>query len=438
MNIIIYETNPNIAQEIPNKGIKVQRCFAIEEFSRLIALSAQPMVIINSDNEAKMTQAINAIKHNSINVPFVVLVDFGQSHLAAEAISHGATDYLLHPFESAQLEQLIERLVIVNQEQSYIAKATSSKQLLQLAHRAAQTDASILLTGQSGTGKEQLSKYIHQVSPRKSGPFIALNCAAIPETMLEAMLFGHTKGAFTGASGESMGKFEAANGGTLLLDEIAELPLELQAKLLRVLQEREVERLGSHKKIKLDIRIIAATNKDLKELVDKGLFREDLYYRLDIMPLHITPLKDRPADILAMANHFIKSACPDSNVCLSDEAKQALMSHDWPGNIRELNNIIQRSLVMRRSLTIMASDLMLPQPKMQNLNTHSNACHGLKMSKQLAEFEYIIDTLKQFNGHRTKTANALGMTTRALRYKVTQMRENGIDIDEILEQLTAA
>ncbi|GAL14349.1 flagellar regulatory protein FleQ [Vibrio astriarenae] len=213
--------------------------------------------------------------------------------------------------------------------------------MLQLAHRAAQTDATVLITGESGTGKEVLAKYVHQHSPRKDAPFVAINCAAIPESMLEAVLFGHVKGAFTGATTSQAGKFEEADGGTLLLDEIGEMPLAVQAKLLRVLQERQVERIGSHKAIELDIRIIAATNVDLQQAVSERRFRQDLYYRLDVLPLQWPPLRERKEDILPLAEHFIAKYNRGCNeTCrLTAEAQQALVSYDWVGNIRELETL---------------------------------------------------------------------------------------------------
>lgn len=367
----------------------------------------------------------------------VALLAPEQSELAAAAMQAGAQDYLLLPVIGESLFALVNRLRRLEQpDTSLVVAAAVSRQLLMLAHRAAATEASVLLCGESGTGKEPLAHYIHRHSSRANNAFVAINCAAIPESMLESVLFGHVKGAFTGALSDKAGKFEQANGGTLLLDEIGEMPLLLQAKLLRVLQEREVERLGGNQLIPLNIRLIASTNKDLRKAVEMGAFREDLFYRLDVLPLTISPLRERKADILPLAEHFLcvydtpGSAAP---CYFSEPAKQLLMAHDWPGNVRELENCIQRALVMRRGQAIQAAELglavellMSPEP--------ADTGDGLKASKRQAEFQYIVDILKRFNGNRNKSADALGMTTRALRYKLAQMRESGIDVDQLLQR----
>lgn len=361
-----------------------------------------------------------------------------QSELATAAMRAGVQDYLLIPVESEQLLASIHRLRRLElPDSSLVVSAAVSRQLLMLAHRAATTEASVLLLGESGTGKEPLARYIHRHSSRSHKPFIAINCAAIPESILESVLFGHVKGAFTGAVCDKAGKFEQANGGTLLLDEIGEMPLALQAKLLRVLQEREVERLGGQHAIPLDIRIIASTNRDLRQAVELGNFREDLFYRLDVLPLKIRPLRERKTDILPLAEHFLNlySQTDATSACyFSDHAKQTLVSYDWPGNVRELENCIQRALVMRRGLAIQAAELGLNVQEEVLPVEHRDVTDGLRASKQQAEFQYIIDVLKRFNGQRTLSAQALGMTTRALRYRLVQMRDAGIDIETLLEQ----
>ncbi|SDK19283.1 DNA-binding transcriptional response regulator, NtrC family, contains REC, AAA-type ATPase, and a Fis-type DNA-binding domains [Ferrimonas sediminum] len=369
----------------------------------------------------------------------VALVEPEQSELASAALSAGAQDYLLLPLDVEQLHRLITRLIsIESSRQELVAVSAASRQLLMLAHRASATEASVLLSGESGTGKEQLARYIHRHSSRADKPFIAVNCAAIPESMLESVLFGHSKGAFTGAHADKAGKFELANGGTLLLDEIGEMPLMLQAKLLRVLQEREVERLGCHRSVTLDIRIIAASNKDLRKAVNESQFREDLFYRLDVLPLALPPLRERKDDILPLAEHLLlrhQNLAGSDRCYFSESARAALLAHDWPGNVRELDNCVQRALVMRRGCSLQALELGLPQ---QALTAVASAGTGLKASKQQAEFQFIIDTLKRFGGHRSRSAETLGMTTRALRYKMAQMREAGIDVDAILKSADCA
>ncbi|MCL1050899.1 sigma-54 dependent transcriptional regulator [Shewanella abyssi] len=364
----------------------------------------------------------------------VALLEPEQTELASMAMQCGVQDYLLLPIDEEQLYSLLQRLrrlELPNNE--LVCAAPVSRQLLMLAHRAANTEATVLLTGESGTGKEPLARYIHRHSDRAEQAFVAINCAAIPESILESILFGHVKGAFTGANADQPGKFEFANGGTILLDEIAEMPISLQAKLLRVLQEREVERLGSHKSIALDIRIIASTNKDLRQAMLDGQFREDLFYRLDVLPIKILPLRQRREDILPIAEHFLqryKILAANQHCYFSEQARNVLLSHDWPGNVRELENTIQRALVMRRGQALQAEDLGLASQEVNTLAEPNES--GLKASKRQAEFQYIIDTLKRHNGHRNHTAQALGMTSRALRYKLVQMREEGIDIEQIL------
>ncbi|MEZ9820769.1 sigma-54 interaction domain-containing protein [Shewanella sp. 10N.286.45.A1] len=370
----------------------------------------------------------------------VALLNPEQTELASIAMQSGIQDYLLLPIDDEQLSSLLHRLRRMElPENDLVSVASESRQLLMLAHRAAVTEATVLLTGESGTGKEPIARYIHRHSNRAKQPFIAINCAAIPESILESLLFGHVKGAFTGAMSDQPGKFEMANGGTLLLDEIGEMPLLLQAKLLRVLQEREVERLGGHKSIALDIRVIAATNKDLRSAVQTGQFREDLFYRLDVLPLKILPLRERREDILPLAEHFLqkyKMLAGEQTCYFSEQARSLLLSHNWPGNVRELENTIQRALVMRRGQALQAAELGLVDQDSQPYAEQSE--QGLKASKRRAEFQYIIDTLRQHNGHRNQTAAALGMTTRALRYKLVQMREEGIDIDQILAEIGQA
>ena len=366
----------------------------------------------------------------------IALLDPEQTELATRAMQLGVQDYLLLPLNGDQVISLLQRLRRLEQpDTDLVVSSTVSRQLLMLAHRAAATEASVLLTGESGTGKEPIARYIHQNSNRANQPFIAVNCAAIPESILESILFGHVKGAFTGASSDQPGKFELANGGTLLLDEIGEMPFILQSKLLRVLQEREVERLGGHRSIPLNIRVIASTNKDLRKAVKSGDFREDLFYRLDVLPLKISPLRERREDILPLAEHFLQryKRLSDNQVCyFSEAAQQRLLSHDWPGNVRELENSIQRALVMRRGQALQAAELGIESKEHHATVKVEGSEMGLKASKKQAEFQYILDTLKRFKGHRSQSAQSLGMTTRALRYKLVQMREEGIDIEQAL------
>ncbi|MGB7800235.1 sigma-54 interaction domain-containing protein [Buttiauxella sp.] len=324
----------------------------------------------------------------------------------------------------------------------FIAHAVESIKAFNLARRVAEFNVATIITGETGTGKECIARTIHHFGVGENAPYVAVNCAAIPETMLESILFGHVKGAFTGALSSVAGKFELANNGVLLLDEIGDMPLGLQAKLLRVLQEQEVERLGSHKKIPLDIRIIASTNKDLLTEIAEGRFRQDLYYRLAVVPIHIAPLRERPEDIIPLALSFIKKYQPkhQHNKHLSDDARLALLKYSWPGNIRELENVIQRGLILSSCDVIQAQDLSLPvthtSPPVShawgvstpNIMPISDAIRGVKVHGRLAEYQYIIDLLKQHNGNKSRTAQSLGITPRALRYRLATMRGNGIDM----------
>lgn len=390
--------------------------------------SYQPAVIF-ADNNLQGIELNDLVALLSRRLPkahIVSLVTKEQSHLASSSLQNGAIDYLLKPFMASQLKTTLRNAsAMLRGLTDIVAVSYASRQILQLANRVAQTDASVLILGESGTGKEKLAQFIHVASDRALKPFVAVNCAAIPETMLEAMLFGYNKGAFTGAVSQQLGKFEAANGGTLLLDEVSELPLNLQAKLLRVLQERELERLGSNQKIKLDIRVIAASNKDLRSQVQQGTFREDLFYRLDVLPLSWPALRERREDILPLTDFFINKYAK-GQYTLSKAAADLLVQYNWPGNVRELENTVQRALVLARCSEIQPQDLNLPI-------CHLPATHFcadlLKQNKKQAEFDYILDLLNKHNGHRTKTAEALGMSTRALRYKLAAMREHGLDLD---------
>ncbi|WP_394202829.1 sigma-54 interaction domain-containing protein [Shewanella waksmanii] len=414
----------------------IQNELALQGFMPKQAVTTTPWLALIDLSHTATEDVATVLKNNPANNQIAVLKP-EQTDIATTAMQQGVQDYLLHPIDEAQLQSLFRRLRRLEQPDSELVVASAtSRQLLMLAHRAASTEASVLLTGESGTGKEPVARYIHRHSSRANQPFIAVNCAAIPESILESILFGHVKGAFTGASSDQAGKFEQANGGTILLDEIGEMPTLLQAKLLRVLQEREVERVGGHQSIALDIRVIAATNRDLREAVKQGEFREDLFYRLDVLPLKIAPLRDRREDILPLAEHFLTRYQPiqADNCYLSEPAKQLLMTHDWPGNVRELENTIQRALIMRRGLALQAAELGIASESHHCMVAGNNSESGLKASKKQAEFQYIIDTLKRFSGHRSQSAASLGMTTRALRYKLAQMREQGIDIDKVLAE----
>jgi two-component system response regulator FlrC len=312
-----------------------------------------------------------------------------------------------------------------------IAVDARTRELVELARRVAASDVTVLLTGASGVGKEVFARFIHQSSARRASPFLAVNCAAIPEALLETTLFGHEKGAFTGATHMHAGKFELAHGGTLLLDEISELPLALQAKLLRVLQERELERVGGRVAVALDLRIIATSNRDLDELVSAGRFREDLYYRINVFPLAIPSLAERPADILPLARALLARHAPSHSprpLALSAEAERQLLKWGWPGNVRELDNVMQRALVLCDGNIIepahlgLATEVIELPPAAGNWATQD--VKGMERSLILA-------TLAAVKGSRKQAVARLGISERTLRYRLQEYRQQGIDPDAI-------
>ncbi len=379
---------------------------------------------------------LDNINENHPHIPFLLMTAYGNVNDAVRAMRSGAIDYVEKPFPPEKLVSLVSRYISISYDSSHdpIAEDPKSKQLLEVAEKVAKTDTTILLTGDSGTGKEVIARYVHKKSHRADGPFIAINCAAIPDNMLEATLFGYEKGAFTGAVNSSIGKFEQAQKGTLLLDEISEMDLGLQAKLLRVIQEKEVERLGGKKLISLDVRVIATSNRDLKIEVNNGRFREDLYYRLNVFPLHCMSLHQRPLDIVPIANYLLSRHCETIGgqvPTLSKAAEQRLKSYRWPGNVRELENVIQRALILQSGEFVQLSDLQLdPHASNNDLESSSTTIDKrLNLDVKNHEYQLIMDALEKFNGSRGKVAEALGISPRTLRYKLAKMRTAGYEIN---------
>lgn len=459
----------------------------------LVLLGRQSFAMVVSDvNMPGMDghALLRILRERFPQLPVLLMTAYGTVQQAVVAMRDGAVDYLVKPFEPRALLDLLA-LHCRGQLQSArdegpVAVDPGSAQLLQLAARVAASDSTVLISGESGTGKEVLARYIHQHSPRSDQPFIAINCAAIPDNMLEATLFGHEKGSFTGAIAAQPGKFEQANGGTLLLDEISEMPLALQAKLLRVLQEREVERVGGRKLIALDIRVIATTNRDLLAEVAAGRFREDLYYRIGVFPLQWQPLRARRADIVPIAERLLARhvrKMKQQRVAFTPEACRVMQTYAWPGNVRELDNAVQRALILQQGGQIQPQDLCLPGggeisggsagwstagavragvadgggassgvdagavQAAFGATTGEPACvaagSGISASGQPAvtdlgagvrehEFQMILEVLRAERGRRKEAADRLGISPRTLRYKLAQMRDAGVNIEASL------
>ncbi|XOZ33883.1 sigma-54-dependent transcriptional regulator [Halomonadaceae bacterium KBTZ08] len=436
-------------------------------------LAAGPVDLVISDVQMPGMDGITLlaeIQRHHPGIPVLLMTAYGRIEQAVSAMQAGAVDYLAKPFEPQVLTDIVARILggaTAGNTSKAIAEDAASRRMFQLARKVAGTESTVLICGESGTGKEVLARYIHDESSRASQPFVAINCAAIPENMLEAILFGHEKGAFTGAHQASPGKFEQANGGTLLLDEISEMEVGLQAKLLRVLQEREVERVGGRRSIQLDVRVIATTNRDLQEDVAAGRFREDLYYRLGVFPLQWLPLRERRDDILPLAEHLLEKHARQmhlTGVTLDPSARRVIHEYDWPGNVRELDNAIQRALILQQGQVITDRDLSLdqsitgaaqpprssmPQPgdsepdeggvaSVVSAPESSTEDEGDAQDGSLGddlrqrEFRIILQTLRDERGRRKQAAERLGISPRTLRYKLAQMRDYGINPEEEL------
>ena len=405
----------------------------------LLKLQTNKIDIVVSDVQMPGMSGLSllrSIKNHSANMPVLLMTAYGTIDDAVQAMKDGACNYIAKPFAPEVLLNMVSQYVplqVINKNTPIVADVRSIE-LLALAKKVATTDASVMVLGPSGSGKEVLAQYVHYNSVRADEAFVAINCAAIPENMLEATLFGYEKGAFTGAIQACPGKFEQAQGGTILLDEITEMDLGLQAKILRVLQEREVERLGGRKSINLDVRVIATSNRDLKEAVAAGEFREDLYYRLNVFPLTWLPLSQRRDDILPLAEHLIFKHCQKNTEILpkfSAAARSKMNAYTWPGNVRELDNVIQRALILQTKNIIDADDLFIEHfettaiVETENVVTNEDK---LGNELKLQEHQIILDTLQACQGSRKAVAERLGISPRTLRYKLAKMRDSGIQL----------
>ncbi|MDP3514683.1 MAG: sigma-54 dependent transcriptional regulator [Sulfuritalea sp.] len=394
---------------------------------------------------------LGEIRNRHPGLPVLLMTAFGDVDKAVAAMRGGACDFMLKPFEpKALIDQIARYATPPAPAAGVVAVDAKTRATLLLAARVARTDATVLLTGESGVGKEVFARYIHDQSARSKGPFVAINCAAIPDNLLEATLFGYEKGAFTGAQAAQAGKFEQANGGTLLLDEISEMPLGLQAKLLRVLQEREVERVGGKKPVALDIRVLATSNRDMAGEVRTGRFREDLFYRLNVFPLEIPPLRERSGDIVPLARLALAkmAAAAGRAATFAASAEERLAAYAWPGNVRELENVVQRALILEPGESIKAENLPLdrlaavvaaaagagdlaagpvsaavsPAPTPGPDRGEGGAPPNMKD----LERQHIQEVLGKVGGSRKKAVAILGISERTLRYKLNQYRAEGL------------
>ncbi len=409
---------------------------------------------------------LKRIKEISPGTIVVVITAYGSVENAVEAMRLGAFNYLIKPFSPETIEAVVDKAnehqKLINENQflreevsrkggdnefCVIAESPAMKSILKDVERVAKSNASVFISGESGTGKEVIAQAIHAQSLRSNRPFIKVNCAAVPETLIESEFFGHEKGAFTGANQRRIGRFELAHGGTLLLDEVTEIPMSVQAKLLRAIQEQVFERVGGSKPVKVDVRLISTSNRNIRQAIEEKVLREDLYYRLNVVPFHLSPLRERKEDIIPLAEFFIKKMCRENHkemLALTNDAKKKLLSFSWPGNVRELANIIERAVVMTCTDKIGPEQLLLDLSVSESASAWQNGKESLPhagaglpltipVGISLAELEkkLIIETLNAENNNRKKTAEILGISPRTLRNK---LKEYNLQEDEVQEE----
>lgn len=436
------------------RGAKVIHCEDTEQALGALR-NGKGADLVMIDVKQKIGVFIEALKAERIHVPVIACGIGTDARSAVKAIQEGAKEYVPLPPDADLIAAILE--AVTEENNTMIASDPAMKQVVAMADKIAPSEATVLITGESGTGKEVMSRYIHRKSRRGTGPFIAVNCAAIPESLLESELFGHEKGAFTGAVGRRIGKFEEANGGTLLLDEVSEMHPLLQAKLLRAIQEREITRIGSNDPVKIDVRIIATSNRNLEESVNKGEFREDLYFRLNVVNIRLPSLRERRADLPSLSQFFIDKFSEQNGVekkRISAEGAAKIQSHHWRGNIRELENTMHRAVLVSAQNEIEADAIHIagmsargaepaPSPKAPDpagVSPSSTSSSDVKnaggvetlVGRTIAdvEREMIINTLDHCLGNRTHAANILGISIRTLRNKLSQYRDEGLEVPE--------
>lgn len=450
--ILVVEDEPKLRRvielQLTAAGYAVDQAGSAEEAMRFV--DRADLVLTDLKLPGVDGQAfLEAVRRQNAELPVVVMTAYGTVETAVDAMKAGAADFLLKPFSLDHLMQVIAKQLEVRalrdenrqlrealdqryQFDNIIGRSHAMREIFATIERVAPTRATVLLAGESGTGKDLIARAIHYHSPRRDRPFVKINCTAIPENLLESELFGYEKGAFTGATQSKPGRFEQADTGTVFLDEIGDVPVSIQVKLLRVLQEREFERLGSNKTLKTDVRVIAATNADLRAALEQGTFREDLYYRLNVVPINIPPLRQRKEDIPFLARHFVKKLAPELGSCvdeISDSAIARLMQYHWPGNVRELENVIERSLVLCPNKVLDAADIRLDT----TLQPRATAGEGfLPEGMTLEEYEkYLIrEALRRAGGNKSQAARLLGLTRNAFRYRLSQIGLESPDAPE--------
>lgn len=416
-----------------SRGAKVSHVDTVNEALNVLR-SGRSADLLMVDVKLNIADLVERLESERISVPVVACGIGTDADAAVASIKAGAKEYIPLPPDAELIAAVLE--AVSEESNTIIHRDPAMRQVLDLAERIAPSEASVLITGESGTGKELVARHIHHKSKRGSRQFVAVNCAAIPENLLESELFGHEKGSFTGAVARRIGKFEEANGGTLLLDEISEMHQRLQAKLLRAIQEREVDRVGGTHPISIDVRILATSNRNLEEAVKNGEFREDLFFRLNVVNVVVPPLRERPQDILLLAEFFSEKYAKANGVDyrpLSRETESRLTAHNWRGNVRELENTLHRAILLAQGDEIGTDAIMLNlthEAAGENAAT-SNAADGDNMvGKTVAEVErdLIIETLQHCLGNRTHAANILGISIRTLRNKLKQYTQDGIAV----------
>ncbi|MCG6121956.1 MAG: sigma-54 dependent transcriptional regulator [Microvirga sp.] len=422
-----------------NRGAAVTHAESVDQGMNVLRAKGADLIMI--DVALSIADLVSALSIERIRTPVVACGASADARAAVAAIQAGAKEYIPLPPDAELIAAVIEAVAADNR--AFIWRDPAMERVVKLAEQVARSEASILVTGESGTGKEVIARHVHQRSARRDKPFVSVNCAAIPDNLLESELFGHEKGSFTGAVARRIGKFEEANGGTLLLDEVSEMDVRLQAKLLRAIQERVIDRVGGSKPVPVDIRIIATSNRNLADAVKEGSFREDLFYRLNVVHLRLPALRERPADVIALADFFAGKYAELNGLParpLSDDARRVVVANPWRGNVRELENAIHRAVLLSSGVTIDADSLRTPDgdslsvaadPAIRAARTAEAVTRSL-VGRTVAEVEQdlILDTLDHCLGNRTHAAKILGISIRTLRNKLNEYTAAGLAVPE--------